>query len=82
RLVILDQFTRPDGSGSTGDNILDQLDWIEERVMGRPEGTHCIIAAHKNIIGGNHVDSLFGADPSDNADGVDRFLRICDEGGV
>src|SRR5690606_26295608 len=82
RLVILDQFTRPDGSGSTGDNILDQLDWIEERVMDRPEGMHCIIAAHKNIIGGNHVDSLFGADPSDNADGVDRFLRICDEGGV
>ena len=82
RLVILDQFTRPDGSGSAGDNILDQLDWIEGRVMGRPEGTHCIIAAHKNIIGGNHVDSLFGADPSDNADGVDRFLRICDEGQV
>lgn len=82
RLVILDQFTRPDGSGSTGDNILDQLDWIEERVMDRPEGMHCIIAAHKNIIGGNHVDSLFGANPADNADGVDRFLRICDEGGV
>lgn len=82
RLVILDQFTRPDGTGATNDNILDQLDWIEERVMDRPEDMHCIIAAHKNIIGGNHVDSLFGADPSANADGVDRFLRICDEGGV
>jgi hypothetical protein len=82
RLVVLDQFTRPDGSGSTDDNILDQLDWIEERVMDRPEHMHCIIAAHKNIIGGNHVDSLFGENPADNADGVDRFLRICDEGGV
>lgn len=82
RLVVLDQFTRPDGSGSTNDNILDQLDWIEERVMNRPEDMHCIIAAHKNLIGGNHVDSLFGADPAANADGVDRFLQICDEGGV
>jgi len=82
RIIMLDQFTRPDGTGSTGDNILDQLDWIEERVMSRSEDMHCIIAAHKNLIGGNHVDCLFGADPSDNPDGVDRFLRICDEGGV
>ncbi|MFC7457417.1 metallophosphoesterase family protein [Brachybacterium sp. GCM10030267] len=82
RLIMLDQFTRPDGSGSTGDNILDQLDWIEERVMSRGADMHCIIAAHKNLIGGNHVDNLFGSDPSENPDGVDRFLQICDEGGV
>lgn len=79
RIIMLDQFTRPDGASGT---ILDQLDWIEERIQSRDAGMHCIVAGHKNLIGGNHVDCLFGANPASNPEAVSRFLRMCDEGGV
>ena len=82
RIIMLDQFRRPDGSGSTNSNIIDQLDWIEERVMGRPEGMHCLVFAHKNLIGQNHVDTLFGSNPGENPEAYDRFIRIMDEGQV
>lgn len=82
RIVMLDQFTRPDGSGSTATNILDQLDWIEDRVLNRPEGTHCLVFAHKNLIGQNHVDALFGGTNGDNPEAYDRLISILDRGKV
>lgn len=82
RIVMLDQFTRKDGSGSTNTNIIDQLDWIEDRVLNRPAGTHCLVFAHKNLIGQNHVDVLFGANPAANPAAVNRFISIMDRGNV
>ena len=82
RIIMLDQFRRPDGSGSTNTNVVDQLDWIQERVMGRPEGMHCLVFAHKNLIGQNRVDTLFGSNPGENPETYDRFIRIMDEGQV
>lgn len=82
RIVMLDQFTRKDGSGSTSNNIIDQLDWIEDRVLNRPAGTHCLVFAHKNLIGQNHVDVLFGANPAANPEAVNRFISILQRGNV
>ncbi|MGA4506415.1 metallophosphoesterase family protein [Propionibacteriaceae bacterium G1746] len=82
RVLMLDQFTRPDGSGSTNNNMLDQLDWIEDRVLNRPEGMHCLVYAHKNLVGQNHVDSMFGGTPAANKAALNRFISIMDRGNV
>lgn len=82
RIIMLDQFKRPDGSGSTNDNIVDQLDWIEDRVINRPAGMHCLVFAHKNLIGQNHVDTLFGSNPGQNLEAYNRFISIMDRGNV
>lgn len=82
RLVMLDQFTRPDGSGSTSTNIIDQLDWLEDRVLNRPQGMHALVFAHKQLIGANHVDVLFGSNPESNPQARDRFISILDRGNV
>lgn len=50
--------------------------------MNRPEGTHCLVFAHKNLVGQNHVDSMFGGTPASNKQALNRFLSIMDRGNV
>ena len=66
RFVLLDQFTRTDGSGSTNANMLDQLGWIGTTLAGKPANGHAFVFSHKNLIGENHTDVLFGANPAAN----------------
>ena len=87
RFVLLDQFTRTDGTGSTSDeqnnsNIADQQSWINGRLSGRTSGTHAFVFGHKNLIGENHVDVLLGSDPSQNAAARNAFIGSLAENNV
>ncbi|MGD0234577.1 MAG: metallophosphoesterase [Syntrophorhabdales bacterium] len=84
RFVLLDQFTRTDGSGSssTDTNMLDQLTWIDSALAGKPAHGHAFVFGHKNLIGENHTDVLFGADPGQNLAAQDQFIRSLGANGV
>jgi len=65
--MLLDQFQSPDYYTS---HIPEQMDWINSTLAGRPANTHAFVFTHKNMLGGNHKDSMFGgqvtsADPGD-----------------
>jgi hypothetical protein len=66
--MLLDQFD------VTGDyynsTIPQQQDWISATLAARPANTHAFVFSHKNLLGGNHKDNLFGGpvvatDPGD-----------------
>jgi hypothetical protein len=82
RFVLLDQFTRTDGSGSTNNNIVDQLPWIDSRLDSKGANTHAFVFAHKELIGQNHTDTLFGANPASNATAQNTYFQSLDENGV
>ena len=82
RCILIDQFVRSDATNYNGasdyaDNILDQLDWIEDRVSSRDSGTHAFLFAHKNLIGQSHKDNIFGSNLTSNATQRDEFLAMC-----
>ena len=82
RFVLLDQFTRTDGTGSTNTNIIDQLNWITSSLEGAPTDGHAFVFGHKNLIGQNHTDVLFGSDPSQNAAAQNIFIGSLYNNGV
>lgn len=82
RCVFIDQFTRIDGSGSTNNNLLDQIDWVETALSTKSSDQHAFVFAHKNLIGQNHKDVISGGDLKANATQRDRFIRIMDTNGV
>ena len=65
--MLLDQFQSPDYY--TSHIIPEQQDWISNTLSGRPAHTHAFAFTHKNILGGNHKDNMFGKnytnDPGD-----------------
>jgi hypothetical protein len=89
RIVLLDQFTRKDGTTyngtNTGDNnsgMLDQLSWVDGTLSGRTAGTHAFVLGHKNLIGQDHVDVLFGANPSKNPTQRNQFITSLENNNV
>jgi len=84
RFVLLDQFTRTDGIGSTSTNtnIIDQLGWITSSLQDKPTNGHAFVFGHKNLIGQNHTDVLFGSDPSQNAAAQNIFIGSLYNNGV
>ncbi|WP_321495947.1 metallophosphoesterase [uncultured Desulfobacter sp.] len=83
RCVMIDQFVRKDGSNYDGttsyvNNMVDQVDWVNNMVSSRPNDYHAFVLSHKNLIGGNHKDNLFGNDLTSNADSRDVFLQSLD----
>jgi hypothetical protein len=83
RFVLLDQFIRSDGSQTDNNSaMLDQLPWIASTLSGRAADTHAFVFSHKNLIGQNHVDVLFGADPSKNPTQRDSFVTTLATNGV
>ena len=89
RFVMLDQFVRSDGTGTgnaittvVDNNILDQQSWIDDRLENRDSNSHAFVLAHKNLIGQNHTDCLFGANPSTNAAGRNAFIGSMQSNGV
>nr|WP_321403007.1 metallophosphoesterase [uncultured Desulfobacter sp.] len=83
RCVMIDQFTRLDGTGtSQSDNAVDQVTWVDNMVNSRPDDYHAFVLAHKNLIGGNHKDNLFGGDLTANADSRDQFIASLDTNNV
>lgn len=85
RFILLDQFTRADGThgeDSTGDNILDQLPWIERQLSQKEAERLAFVLGHKNLIGAYHQDTLFGASPAANPDGQNVFFKTLADNGV
>lgn len=74
RIVLVDQFTRLDGGGSTNNNVVDQVGWIDGVLSSRASDQHAFVFAHKNLIGQNHADCLFGSGATSNASARDRFI--------
>lgn len=75
RIVMLDQFTRRDGTGTSADsNILDQVTWVDQTLASRPADSHAIVIGHKNLIGQNHTDCLFGANATSNPASRNAFI--------
>jgi hypothetical protein len=78
--VLLDQFTPLSGtaanSSAGGDNLVDnQQTWISSVLAGRPAGTHAFVMSHKGLITEDHVDVLFGTDPSQDSTGTNAFIN-------
>jgi hypothetical protein len=69
---LLDQF---DGSGSYYNSTIPlQQPWINDTLSSRPANTHAFVFAHKNILGGNHKDNMFGSQlPKYDIDGKPMF---------
>ena len=84
RFVMLDQFVKFDGSASSsGGNYLDaQLPWIGSTLASKPAGNHAFVFGHKGLITENHVDTLFGANPSSDVSGQDAFINALASNGV
>lgn len=74
RIVMLDQFTRRDNTGSTNDNIVDQVSWVDQTLANRSSDTHAFVMGHKNLIGQNHADCLFGSNATSNLASRDSFI--------
>ena len=84
RFVMLDQFVNFAGTASaSGGNYLDpQLPWIASTLAGKPAGGHAFVFGHKGLITENHVDTLFGANPSIDPAGQDTFINALASNGV
>jgi hypothetical protein len=71
RFVMLDQFTplqsdpKSPTSQNPAPNAIDyQQQWIDSVLSGKPVGGHAFVFSHKGLVTENHVDTLFGTDPS------------------
>lgn len=87
RCVLIDQFIRADGSNYNGatsyaGNVLDQVEWVDSVLSDNANGRHAFVFAHKNLIGQNHKDNLFGNALADNAGVRDDFLNSLYSNGV
>jgi hypothetical protein len=84
RFVLLDQFISFDGTASASGNYnLDpQLPWLATALAGKPAGGHAFVFGHKGLITENHVDTLFGSDPSKDPAGQDTFINALVGNGV
>lgn len=85
RFVLLDQFTRKDGTsylGSSNNNIVDQLPWIGSTLDAKGAGRHGFTFSHKNLMGANHADMLFGANPTANPDAQNTYFSSLGNHGV
>jgi hypothetical protein len=88
RCVLIDQFVRPDGSnvpsieGSYNANAIDQVSWIDSMLRSRPSGSHAFVFSHKNLIGQNHKDVLFGKSLASNPGPRDEFISSLSANGV
>jgi hypothetical protein len=83
RIVMLDQFMMANGTSASGNyQITPQEPWISAALGGKPAGGHAFVFGHKGIITENHVDTLFGADPSKDPAGQDAFIASLANNGV
>ncbi|MDD4881996.1 MAG: metallophosphoesterase, partial [Gallionellaceae bacterium] len=75
RIVMIDQFTRKNGSGADNNTaVIDQLPWVDSVLASRPAGSHAFVMGHKNLIGQNHADCLFGSNSTANPAARNQFI--------
>jgi hypothetical protein len=80
RFILLDQFDPLDGGTASSPYSINltigkQQSWITSQLSSRPAGTHAFVFGHKGLITENHVDTLFGEDPTENAPQQDAFIK-------
>lgn len=72
RFIILDSFVDTSAGGNTSSTSLQQS-WITGLVSDVARPQQAFVFSHKNLLGGNHKDNLFGANlngsSSDPGDG-------------
>jgi len=69
RFLLIDQFMDSSLGGNTS-SAPAQLPWISQQVSDPARPAHAFVFSHKQLLGGNHKDNLFGAnvvsaDPGD-----------------
>lgn len=89
RCVLIDQFTRKDNTSylaATGNiihnNAVDQVDWVHSVLSSKSSEQHAFVFSHKNLLGQNHKDVLFGSSLTSNAGPRDQFIASLHENGV
>ena len=85
RFVLLDQFTRTDGTnylGNQNNNIVDQQNWISAVLADKSSRDHKFVFSHKGLITENHTDTLFGSNPASNPDAQNAFIGSLSASGV
>jgi len=85
RFMLLDQFTRPDGTnynGTSNDNVIDQLPWIDAQLSEKGAENHGFVFSHKELMGANHTDIILGANPAANPDAQNTFYHSLMKNGV
>jgi hypothetical protein len=83
--VLLDQFSplNTNTNYNPYPNAIDlQQSWISGVLAGRPVQTHAFVFGHKGLVTENHVDTLFGSDPSKDPAGQDAFITSLYQNGV
>ncbi|WP_020587090.1 metallophosphoesterase family protein [Desulfobacter curvatus] len=81
RCIMIDQFTRKDGSNFNSkheddhnNNAVDQVPWVDDMLSSAPQGFHSFVFSHKNLIGQSHKDNLFGGNVTSNTTARDAFI--------
>ncbi|MBN1345378.1 MAG: hypothetical protein JXQ73_21980 [Phycisphaerae bacterium] len=59
-----------------------KIDWVDAQLSSKGSDRHGFTFSHKNLMGANHVDMLFGGDPSANPDAQDFFFESLFTNGV
>lgn len=82
-MTFLDQFMKSDGTSASGNYyITPQQPWLSATLAAKPAGSHNFVFSHKGLITENHVDTLFGSDPSKDPAGQDAFISSLASNGV
>ena len=85
RFVMLDQFSPPNVSTNANPqaSAIDyQQSWINGVLGSKPASHHAFVFSHKGLITENHVDVLFGSDPSKDPAGQNAFFSSLYNNGV
>jgi Calcineurin-like phosphoesterase len=70
RFILLDQF---DLTGNYYNSTIPaQQPWIDDQLADADRPRHAFVFVHKNLLGGNHKDNMFGG-PVNNTDPGDGF---------
>jgi hypothetical protein len=84
KFVLIDQFAPADRDPAKQQQltIAPQEKWIEATLATKPASGHAFVFAHKGLISEQHVDTLFGKDPSEDATAQDAFITSMYKNGV
>jgi hypothetical protein len=66
----------------TGFSPGDQQDWIDSRLTDNERPAHAFVLSHRNLMGQNHVDTVWGNDPGVSPDDQNAFYRSLNDNNV
>jgi len=58
------------------------VSWVADTLAAKPTGGHAFVFGHKGLISQNHVDTLFGADPTESGVYQNAFITALYKNGV